>query len=943
MKERTFQRGDWLVGIIAALVSFAVYAWTTAPSVTLLDSGEFALAAQHFGVPHPTGYPLWTLLAWLFQLVPLGNAAWQIALFSGVCGALAVGLCAMLIRSTATWIFPGAAAQPFASVAAVAFGLVFAFSQSMWSQAVIIEVYTLHALLVGLYLTGLYLWLRRPERLAPFYWGVFWFTLAFSNHQLTLALAPLPFLIVALVRRDLFWDLLLATAVTVLIAYLAFALIADNPLVVRAAIRLTFLVGTILIVALILKRGRLQWQLTAFLPVLIAAGLLPYAYLPIASSTNPPMNWGYTRTAEGFYYSFNRSQYPGSLSHLSLRVLGRVLGVGGGDETAIKPPAGAQDRSPSTLGAVRKWTAFFWAQIIRSFSPLGVLFFFAAVLAALRLPLAGRTWLYVLLAAFALAMALQPILERATTDQSGWWLQMPYHTYTNFIFALLAGIGACAALRWLGARFSAARFAAWSLLLLPLGPLWRNADSCSQRGRYFGWQFGRDMLANLPKGSVVFGGTDAGRFVPTYLILGESSLPPSRRIDPGFDRSDLYILTQNGLGDRFYLAYIRDHYGKDRPAATGAFARWLGRDRAYPKDPLILPTLEEMREIGQKEAKTLSEQGRRPEVKELTQIMHNAVARWIFEKNRDRHAFYVEESFPMKWSYPHAVPEGLLYRINPTPLDRLPDDVVARDLKFWAGYLAVLKSDPNFMRDLDARRSFSHLRETGANIYEFRGLAGPAEVAYREALDLWIGNLNALTGLAKILWRRQAFDEVIGLFERARLEDPNSRSLLDNLLWAIERKRDHAEIVAALAEWRKAPTNLDPLGRAIERYSKVEDEDAIDALLREAIAANGNTPEFLFFVSQVSQARRDWPSAADAAERWMQVEPDSAEAAYRFARAKFALGQKDAALPALARAVERGGTEYRERLFRDELFAPLKGTPELQKLLLAPPAPGGTR
>lgn len=944
MKGRVFERGDWRCGAIAALISFAVYAWTTAPSVTLLDSGEFLVAAQHFGVPHPTGYPLWTMLAWLFQLIPFGNAAWQVALFSGVCGALAVGLAALLVRSTATWLFPEPRWKPVASLSAVSLALAFAFSQSMWSQAVIVEVYTLHALLVGLYLTSLYLWLRRPERMAPFYWSVFLFTLAFSNHQLTLALAPLPLLIVVLVRRDLFWDLLLAATVTVLIAYLSFALIADNPLVVKAALRLAFVVGAILVIALVLKRGQLQWRLTAFLPILIAAGLLPYAYLPFASSTNPPMNWGYTRTPEGFFYSFNRSQYSGSLSDLSLRVLRKVLGVGGRDEPVLTPPAGAQDQSPSTLAAVRKWCTFFWAQILRSFSVFGVLFFFAAVLAAIRAPLAARAWIYLLLAAFGLAMALQPVLERATIDQSGWWLQMPYHTSTNFLFAVLAGIGACAAWRWVSLRLPPARFAVWALVLLSLWPLWRNAESCSQRGRYFGWKFGRDMLADLPRGSVIFGGTDAGRFVPTYLIFGESSLPPHRRIDPGFDRRDLYILTQNGLGDRFYLAYIRDHYSAERPKATGAFSRWLGRDQSYPGEPLVLPTLEEIRELGQKEAKILSESGRKLGLTEISQAMHNAVAKWIFEKNRDRHAFYVEESFPMKWSYPYAVPDGLLYRLNNEPLDRLPDDVVNRDMQFWKNYVAGLKTDPNFMRDLDARRSFSHLRETGANIYDFRGLAGPAEAAYREALDLWIGNLDALTGLSKILWRRQAFDEVIALFEQARLEDPNSQPLLDNLLWAIERKRDHAEIVASLAEWRKNPANLDPLGRAIELYSKVEDEDAIDALLREAITRNESTPEFLFFVSQVSQARRDWPSAADAAERWMKLEPGSAEAAYRFARAQFALGKKTEAFQALGKAVSLGGTEYRERLFQDELFASLKNSPEMKQLMLAPSpaAPLGT-
>ena len=96
--------GRLATGGLAALVSLAVYAWSAAPNVTLLDSGEFLVAGQHFGVPHPTGYPLWTLLNWLFLLLPFGNAAWEVAIFSGVCAAAAVGLCAALLSNLQRWL-----------------------------------------------------------------------------------------------------------------------------------------------------------------------------------------------------------------------------------------------------------------------------------------------------------------------------------------------------------------------------------------------------------------------------------------------------------------------------------------------------------------------------------------------------------------------------------------------------------------------------------------------------------------------------------------------------------------------------------------------------------------------------------------------------------------------------------------------------------------------
>src|SRR5882724_6240081 len=43
--------------------------------------------------------------------------------------------------------------------------------------------------------------------------------------------------------------------------------------------------------------------------VLCILGMLPHIYLPLASMTNPPMNWGYARTVEGFIHVLNRGQY----------------------------------------------------------------------------------------------------------------------------------------------------------------------------------------------------------------------------------------------------------------------------------------------------------------------------------------------------------------------------------------------------------------------------------------------------------------------------------------------------------------------------------------------------------------------------------------------------------------------------------------------------------
>ena len=99
-----FRRDDWFCGAAAAITAFGVYLLTLSPSVTFLDSGELMVAAQHFGVPHPPGYPSWSLLTWLFQWIFHGvtfhghpNPAWAVNLASAVAGAAACGVIALLI------------------------------------------------------------------------------------------------------------------------------------------------------------------------------------------------------------------------------------------------------------------------------------------------------------------------------------------------------------------------------------------------------------------------------------------------------------------------------------------------------------------------------------------------------------------------------------------------------------------------------------------------------------------------------------------------------------------------------------------------------------------------------------------------------------------------------------------------------------------------------
>src|SRR5690606_25049023 len=57
----------------------------------------------------------------------------------------------------------------------------------------------------------------------------------------------------------------------------------------------------------------------------------------------------------------------------------------------------------------------------------------------------------------------------------------------------------------------------------------------------------------------------------------------------------------------------------------------------------------------------------------------------IFDKN-PTNEFYVEESFPLEWMYPHLTPFGIIMKINRQPLTELSEEVLQRDHAFWKDY-----------------------------------------------------------------------------------------------------------------------------------------------------------------------------------------------------------------------------------------------------------------
>jgi len=170
--------GGVLAPAVVGLLSFAVYLQTLLPSVGWGDVARFQYVASVWGIPHRFGYPLYIALSRLFGYLPVGDLAYRVNLMSAFFAALAAVLVYFIVkRLVDDW------------VAAVSAGFSFAFSRALWAQAVVAEVYTLNAFLIGAVVLVLLAW-HQTRKIGLLYLGIGLYALSFGNHMTVVTLIP---------------------------------------------------------------------------------------------------------------------------------------------------------------------------------------------------------------------------------------------------------------------------------------------------------------------------------------------------------------------------------------------------------------------------------------------------------------------------------------------------------------------------------------------------------------------------------------------------------------------------------------------------------------------------------------------------------------------------------------------------------------------------------
>jgi hypothetical protein len=315
-------------------------------------------------------------------------------------------------------------------------------------------------------------------------------------------------------------------------------------------------------------------------------------------------------------------------------------------------------------------------------------------------------------------------------------------------------------------------------------------------------RYGRDIIDSIPSNSIYFGGTDPGRFVITALSESHQQGRP------------FFTLTQNALADGRYLDYLRQMYGSKIYIPTSqdsqaAFSDYL-KDAQQRQQSNQLKPGEDVRVVN----------GRVQVSGQVAVMMINGLlVKIILDHNLDRE-FYLEESFPLDWAYPHLSPHGLILKLNREPLPELSEALVGEDRAYWIKYagqligdwitddtsvnqvcdfaervylrkeLSSFRGEPAFLGNPAAHAAYSKLRSAIAGVYAWRAdhagaleeksrIRKEADFAFRQALALCPYSPEAVFRYVNLLLAEQRPADALRVAHTCQKLDPSNIQVRD--------------------------------------------------------------------------------------------------------------------------------------------------------------------
>ncbi|HYL98196.1 MAG TPA: DUF2723 domain-containing protein [Blastocatellia bacterium] len=526
-----------------------VYLLTLAPTVTLVDSGELIVAARFLGVAHPPGFPLYVMMAHLATLLPFGNVAQRVNFADALFASIASGLTCLALAEAI--ITPGKsyatkdkkrrqkAAAPDSNsvrelpvwttiaievVPPICGGLFLGFCRTLWGYGTIAEVYTINTMLVVSIYFLMIRWRRRilESRLRKdAEKGASGSIPARPSNKWSINRADIPLYTAALI----FGLALGVHHVTVglnLLALGGFVLLTEG---------WRFFISPRLLYAFLVS----------------VCGLGVYAYLPLAASRHPVLNWGDPVTLNRLWLHITGWQYQVFLKGGDVVSLAKQFVLIAGRE--FGPP---------------------WA-------PVTLLLAVAGVIALIR---ERNTPLVVFLVLIFAADLGYGLSYEIAEDKDAYYLPI------FIVIALAAGFGVRLILQLLVSVFKASvvkapgalAAAAAAMLVFPAVTLGANYHY-NDRSRYF---IAHDYVDNI------FKTAGQGGMLLTLDWQVYSPMMYVREVE--HERRDVRAIDVNLLRRSWYYGYLATEYPDLMRETRAQVDSFLEDLRAWEKNPSVYQT-----------------------------------------------------------------------------------------------------------------------------------------------------------------------------------------------------------------------------------------------------------------------------------------------------------------------------------------------------------------
>ncbi len=211
-----------------------------------------------------------------------------------------------------------------------------------------------------------------------------------------------------------------------------------------------------------------EWKALLLMGLVFCFGLAFYFYEPLAGMTNPPMEWGYPRTVEGFFHALTRGQYD------------KV-----NPTDIFRDPRHFLIELRMLVGGVAD--AFSWVYMFFALLPLFFIF---------KMQKRERAWIVLVAGIYPflgvlLSITLSPTLDRQMSD-----LVKVFFIASHSIVAIMIGYGLALAAAYMATNYQ--KFRKWAIYASPVALLLALYNLWEVTGKHYFGVDGSVSILSLP-------------------------------------------------------------------------------------------------------------------------------------------------------------------------------------------------------------------------------------------------------------------------------------------------------------------------------------------------------------------------------------------------------------------------------------------------------------